>query len=126
MGFYNSNSLNFDRLTETGAGQVIYDLRKKIQNITFELKNINNQSREFPELIKSANLLRANEHLLEVNSKQTELLLTYKKYSSELEQMLSTVFEIQKDLKEILKTQSSLILNQQKNKTKNKKNNSSK
>ncbi len=105
-------------MTEVGAGQIIFDLRKKIQNITFELKNIGDQSGEFPELIKSANLLRANEHLLEVNSKQTELLSVYEKYSLELEQMLSTVFEIQKDLKEILKTQSSLISNQTKNKTK--------
>lgn len=109
-----------DRLTEIGVGQVIYDLRKKIQNITFELQKINNQSGEFPELIKSANLIRTNEHLLEINSKQTELLSTYEKYSSELEKMLTTVFDIQKDLKEILKTQSSLISNQSKNKTKTK------
>ena len=110
-------------MTEVGAGQVIYELRKKIQNITFELKNLENSSNEIPELIKSANLLRSNEHLLEVNLKNSELVSAYEQYSKELEQMLETVFEIQKDLKDILKTQTSLILEQKTkkgNKTKKK------
>ena len=110
-------------MTEVGAGQVIYELRKKIQNITFELKNLENSSNEIPELIKSANLLRSNEHLLEINLKRSELTSAYEQYSKELEQMLETVFGIQKDLKDILKTQTSLILKQKTkkgNKTKKK------
>ena len=107
-------------MSEVGAGQVIYELRKKIQNITLELKNLDQSSNEIPELIKSANLLRSNEHLLEVNHKRSELISAYEKYSKEMEQMLKTVFEIQKDLKEILKTQTSLISKQKGNKTKKK------
>ena len=107
-------------MSEVGAGQVIYELRKKIQNITLELKNLDQSSNEIPELIKSANLLRSNEHLLEVNHKRSELISAYENYSKEMEQMLKTVFEIQKDLKDILKTQTLLISKQKGNKTKKK------
>jgi chromosome segregation ATPase len=101
-------------LSEVGAGQVIYELRKEIQKLTFELKKLDNSSSDMPELIESANLLRSNKHLAEVNSKRSELISNYKQYSKELEKMLATVFDIQKDLKEILKTQSSIISKQKK------------
>ena len=99
-------------MTEVGAGEIIYELRKKIQTITVELNDLENGSDDIPELIKSTNLLRSNDHLLEVNQKKSELTSAYQQYSKELENMLATVFEIQKDLKEILKTQSSLISEQ--------------
>lgn len=102
------------------TGGIIYELRKQIQIKTSELKNLDNSSSDIPELIKSANLLRSNEYLVEVNLKRSELISTYKNYSKELEQMLVTVFDIQQDLKEILKTQTSLISEQKKSKTKKK------
>lgn len=95
-----------------GAGPLIYELRKKIQQITVELSELNNTSQKMPELIESANLLRTNDRLIEINSKNTELLSVYKQYAEELEKMLDTVFAIQKDLKEILITQTSLISEQ--------------
>ena len=73
-----------------------------------------------PELIESANLLRSNKLLVETNSKKTELISTYKQYTKELEKMLATVFDIQQDLKEILKTQSSIISKQKNKRWKNK------
>jgi hypothetical protein len=106
-------------LSEVGAGQTIYELRKEIQKITSELKSLGN-SPDIPELIKSTNLLRSNEHLSEVNSKRSELISTYEQYSKELEKMLATVFDIQQDLKEILKTQSSIISKQKKSKARKK------
>jgi seryl-tRNA synthetase len=96
-------------LTEVGAGEVIYELRKKIQKITSDLNELEKKSDEIPELIKSTNLMRTNDHLVEVNNKKSELTFAYAQYSKELEQLLETVFDIQKDLKEILKTQLSLI-----------------
>ncbi|NIM25338.1 MAG: hypothetical protein GTN97_01530 [Nitrosopumilaceae archaeon] len=109
-------------MTEVGAGPLIYELRKKIQQITYELSELNKISSNMPELIESANLLRTNDHLLEINSKNTELLSAYKQYTEELEKMLDTVFAIQKDLKEILITQTSLISEQKpKKKPKSKK-----
>jgi hypothetical protein len=107
--FFNQQNFSFHILTQVGAGEVIYELRKKIQMLTRELNDLEKNSDDFPELIKSTNLLRSNDHLLEMNHKKSELTAVYSQYSKELEHMLATVFEIQKDLKEILKTQSSLI-----------------
>ena len=100
-----------------GAGEIIYDLRKKIQEIKLELNQLGLVS-DIPELITSANLLRSNEYLLKVNDKKTTLISAYEVYSKSLEELLLSVFEIQKDLKEILKEQSSLISKQSKKKTK--------
>ena len=108
-------------MSEVGAGQVIYELRKQIQKLTSELKKLDNSTPDMPELIESANLLRSNKHLAETNSKRSELISNYKQYSKELEKMLATVFDIQRDLKEILKFQSSLISGPKKRKKPSKK-----
>ncbi len=107
-------------MSEVGVGQVIYELRKQIQKLTSELKSLDNSTPDMPELIESANLLRSNKHLAETNSKRSELISNYKQYSKELEKMLATVFDIQIDLKEILKTQSSIIAKQKKSKVRKK------
>ncbi len=100
-------------MTNIGAGDVIYDLRKKIQQIQSDLNELEDVP-EIPELITSANALRQNEYLLSVNAKKTDLLDAYVQYSKTLEELLSSVFEIQNDLKDIVKEQSSLILSQPK------------
>jgi len=105
-------------LTNIGAGEIIYDLRKKIQEIQSDLSQLGEPVVELPELISSANLLRTNEYLSKTNQKKTELLSAYGAYSEALEELLLSVFDIQKDLKEILKEQSSLILNQSKKQSK--------
>ena len=96
-------------LTTVGAGEIIYDLRKKIQKIKYDLNQLGELPPGIPEMINTANLLRSNEFLSKTNEKKSELILAYEKYSESLEEMLSSVFEIQKDLKEILKVQSSMI-----------------
>jgi len=101
-------------LTKIIAGGMIYDLRKKIQQIQADLNQLGDPVSEIPELITSANLLRSNEYLSKANEKKTELLSTYTQYSYALEELLSTVFDIQNDLKDILKQQSSIILSQRK------------
>ena len=73
---------------------------------------------DMPELIESANLLRSNEYLSKANEKKNELLDAYEQYSKALEDLLSSVFDIQKDLKEILKEQSLLISDPSKKTTK--------
>ncbi len=87
----------------------MYDLRKKIQHIQADLEQLGEPVSEIPELITSANLLRSNEYLSKVNDKKTDLLSAYVQYSTTLEKLLSTVFDIQNDLKEILKHQPSMI-----------------
>lgn len=101
-------------LTDVGAGEIIYDLRKKIQQIQYDLDRLGEPANNIPEMIESANLLRFNEYLLKSDEKKTELIGAYGQYSKELETLLLTVFDIQKDLKEILKEQSALILSSSK------------
>ena len=96
-------------MTTIGSEELIYDLRKKIQQIQVDLNQLGDPVSEIPELISSANLLRANEYLSKANEKKTELLTIYAQYSTALEKLLSSVFEIQNDLKDILKHQSSMI-----------------
>jgi hypothetical protein len=98
-------------LINLGAGEIIYDLRKKIQNIQSELSELINPIPEIPQLIASANLLRSNEYLTKITEKQSELLFAYANYSESLEKILATVFDIQNDLKNILRAQSELIPN---------------
>ena len=107
-------------LTKPVSGEIIYDLRKKIQEIKYDLNQLDDYPSEIPELITSANLLRSNEFLSKINEKKTELVSVYEEYSEALEAILSSVFEIQKDLKEILKTQSSMIDIQEKKSLKSK------
>ncbi len=107
-------------MTSIGAGRIIYDLRKKIQEINVDLKQLGEPVSDLPEMIESANLLRSNEYLLKINQKKTELLAAYEQYSESLEELLSTVFDIQKDLKDILKEQSSMISDSSKKRSKSK------
>jgi len=87
-------------LTKIGVGGTIYDLRKKIQQIQADLNQFGDPVSEMPELITSANLLRSNEYLLKANEKKTELLYAYEQYFVALEELISSVFDIQHDLKE--------------------------
>jgi len=96
-------------LTRIGSGEIIYELRVKIQQIQFDLNQLGEPVSDIPELIVSANLLRSNEYLSKTNEKKTELLSYYLQYTDALEELLSSVFDIQHDLKEILKEQSILI-----------------
>ena len=107
-------------LTKIESGNLIFDLRKKIQEIRADLNQLGEPVSEIPELITSANLLRSNEYLSKANEKKTELLSAYAQYSNALEKLLSTVFDIQNDLKEILTQQSSMISRTKRSKPKTK------
>lgn len=105
-------------MANIGAGEIIYDLRKKIQEIQTNLEQLGEPPTDMPEMIASANLLRSNEYLSKTNDQKIKLLVAYEQYSKALEELLLTVFDIQKDLKETLKEQSSLILNSSKKQSK--------
>ena len=104
----------------TEIGELIYDLRNKIQQVQMDLDKLGEPESEISELITSANLLRSNEYLLKINEKKSDLLSLYVQYSDALEVLLSSVFEIQNDLKDILKEQSSMISSQTKRQAKSK------
>ncbi len=108
-------------MSKIGSDELLYDLRKKIQQVQADLIQLGDPVSEMPELISSANLLRTNEYLSKANEKKTELLSVYAQYSNTLEKLLASVFDIQNDLKEIIKHQSSMISKTKKrSKTKNK------
>jgi len=96
-------------LIKIPSEKTISNLRNKIQQSKSDLDKLGKPVSEMPELITSANLLRSNEYLSKANEKKSELLSDYTKYSNALEELLSAVFDIQNDLKEILKDQSSMI-----------------
>ena len=107
-------------MTEIETDNSVYNLRNKIQKIQQDLDRLGSPKSEISELITSANLLRSNEYLSKINEKKSELLSLYVQYSRELETLLSSVFEIQNDLKDILKEQSLMIMSQSKKSQKSK------
>ena len=96
-------------MDEIGVGKQIYHLRKRIQEIKSELNALGKPVSDIPELISLTNLLRSNEYLSKSNQKKSELLEVYEQYCKHLEALLHTIFEIQNDLKDVLKEQSTLI-----------------
>ena len=93
----------------SGIGGTVYELRKKIQELNAELNQLGDPTPEIPELVSSANALRSCEFLQKQNDKQKELLKVYTQYSKSLDGFLSTVFEIQNDLKDIIREQALML-----------------
>jgi hypothetical protein len=107
-------------MTEIQIPNNIYNLRKGIEQIQSELTNMGEPISNIPELITSSNLLRSNEYLVKSDQKKTDLISLYAQYSFSMETLLSSVFEIQRELKDILHEQSSLITTSSKFKPKSK------
>ena len=99
-------------MSTIGVGKIIHEFSKKIHDLQLELHELGSLPLDMPELINSTNLLRSNEYLAKVSEKQSELLSVYDQYSKALENMIEMVFDIQNDLKNILREQSDLISNQ--------------
>ena len=89
-------------------GKVMGHMRRQIRQIRGDLDKLG-EPEALPEMIHSTNILRANEHLAKSNQKKSELLVAYEEYSGQLENLVSSVFEIQEDLKGILREQSALM-----------------
>ena len=107
-------------LTEIKISKNIYDLQKQIQQLHSELDDLGDPAVRIPELIENSNLIRLNEYLIKSDQKKTNLISIYEQYSKSMGVLLSSVFEIQAELKEILHEQSSLIESKSKSKPKSK------
>ena len=108
-------------LTKIPISNNMYNLKKQIEQIESELNEFVDLPVQIPELVTSTNLLRLNDFLMKSNHKKTDLISAYSKYSKSMEALLSSAFEIQIELKDILKRQSSLIPSSSKTKSKTKK-----
>lgn len=92
-----------------GAGREMAELRNRIEQLKSEIAMLEPVPADMPEMIESANLLRKNEYLQRSDSSKTELLSCYDTYVTNLETLLRSVFEIQNELKGVLRDQSRLI-----------------
>lgn len=91
-----------------GMGRAITRMKSRIRQLEAELEALG-EPEAIPEMIQSTNLLRANEHLDKSNRKKSELLAAYGEYSAKLEGLVMSMFEIQDELKDILRAQSELL-----------------
>ncbi len=93
----------------SGLGSVLTELKNQINQIKKDISEINKSFSPMPEMIESTNILRENEFLKKMDGKKTELIDSYEHYSNQIEDILSSVFDIQNELKKIIEIQSQLM-----------------
>jgi len=96
-------------LKTSGLGSVLTELKNQINQIKKDISEINKSFSPMPEMIESTNILRENEFLKKMDGKKTELIDAYEHYSNQIENLLSSVFDIQNELKKIIEIQSQLM-----------------
>lgn len=92
-----------------GLGTTLNGLKNQILKIRREINEIDESFKSIPEVIETTNILRENESLRLSNKKKSELISFYEQYTKQIESIVSSVFDIQNDLRDIVKTQSELI-----------------
>jgi len=85
------------------------EFKNRINQIKKDISEIDKSFSPMPEMIESTNILRENEFLKKMDGKKTELIDSYDHYSNQIENLLSTVFDIQNELKKIIEVQSQLM-----------------
>jgi prefoldin subunit 5 len=92
-----------------GLGKNLNELKHNIQKIQEELSKIEAPEQPHPEIINTTNLLRANEYFAKSDEKKTALIAAYTEYAKQMEEILKSMFSIQSDLRDIIKTEASII-----------------
>ncbi len=90
-------------------GSALAELKNQINQIKKDISEIDKSFSPMPEMIESTNILRENEFLKKMDGKKTELIDSYEHYSNQIEDILSSVFDIQNELKKIIEIQSQLM-----------------
>ncbi len=90
-------------------GSVLTELKNQINQIKKDISEIDKSFSPMPEMIESTNILRENEFLKKIDGKKTELIDSYEHYSNQIENLLSSVFDIRNELKKIIEVQSQLM-----------------
>ena len=92
-----------------GLGNNLNELKTRIQKIHQELSALGEPDLPLEQMIGTTNVLRQNEYLVKSDEKKTDLIAAYVEYTKQLEQIVNSLFSIQSDLKELIKTEASLI-----------------
>ena len=92
-----------------GFGNNLNDLKSRIQQLHTDIEELGEPIRPLEQMTDNANILRENEYLSKVNDRRIELVSAYLNYTKQLEQMVSSLFSIQADLMELIKTEASLL-----------------
>ena|SRR5574338_1476119 len=92
-----------------GLGNNLNELKRRIQKAHEELASLGDPSKPLDEMIGATNTLRLNEYLTKTDAKKTEIIAAYGEYAKQLEQIVSSLFSIQSELKELIKTEAALI-----------------
>lgn len=92
-----------------GLGNNLNELKARIQKAHEDLVNLGEPSKPMEEMIGVTNVLRLNEYLTKTDEKKTSLISDYAEYTKQLEQIVSSLFSIQSELKELIKTEAALI-----------------
>lgn len=100
-----------------GLGNNLNELRTKIQRLRQELVDLGEPNLPLEQIIGTTNALRQNEYLTKTDTKKSELISAYSDYTKQLEQIISSLFSIQSELKEIIKAEASLIESEKPKKT---------
>lgn len=92
-----------------GPGNNLNELKIRIQKLHQELNLLGEPNLPLEQMISATNILRQNEYLIKSNEKRTDLIAAYVEYTKQLDQIVNSLFSIQSDLKDLIKTQASLI-----------------
>jgi hypothetical protein len=92
-----------------GLGNNLNELKMRIRQIQDEISQLGSPEPVMPEMINTTNALRLNEYLRKSDEKKTALNAAYDDYARQLEQIVSSLLSIQVDLKDIIKTEASII-----------------
>lgn len=92
-----------------GLGNNLNELKIRIQKLHQEIGELGQPNIPLENMIESTNLIRQNEYLEKSNSKQADLIVAYVEYSKHLEQIISSLFSIQAELKNIVKEETAMM-----------------
>jgi hypothetical protein len=98
----------------SGLGGNLSEIKQRIQKAQGDLAGIGAPEQPLPEVINMTNLLRANEYLTKTDEKKTALISAFEEYTKQLEQVVTALLSIQTDLRDIVKTEASIIGSKQK------------
>lgn len=92
-----------------GPGDNLAELKLRVQKAQEELAQLGSPAPPLPEMIDTTNIIRINEYLTKSNEGKSKLISAYEDYAKKLEEIVASLLSIQADLKDIVKTEASII-----------------